>query len=142
MKRLLTSALLVLLAGTAHADGLPVEIRGLWAFEPADCSNPHSDGLLKVEANAVVFFASSYGIKRVVRRPDGSLSASGLVSNEGEAGRAPGSLKMKLIASDKLYVLDHRYHRCPKNGRATRSTGQEIHHRPGRIAPQGRGTLV
>jgi hypothetical protein len=120
MKRLLTSTLLVLLAGAAHADGLPVEIQGLWAFEPGDCSNPRSDGLLKVEANAVVFFASSYAIKRVVRRRDGSLSASGMVSNEGEAGRAWGSLTMKLVTPDKLYVLDHNYHRCPKNGPATR----------------------
>lgn len=113
MKRLLTSALLVLIAGAAHADGVPAEIRGLWAFEATDCSNPRSDGLLKVEANAVLFFASSYAIKRVVRRPDGSLSASGMVSNEGEEGRARGSLEMKLVAPDKLGVLDHSYHRCP-----------------------------
>jgi hypothetical protein len=113
MKRLLTSALLVLFAGTAHADVLPNEIQGLWAFEPADWSNPRSDGLLKVEANAVQFFASSYAIKRIVRRPDGSLSASGMVSNEGETSRARGSLTMKLIAPGKLYVLDHFYHRCP-----------------------------
>jgi hypothetical protein len=120
MKRLLASALFILLAGTAHADGLPMEIRGLWAFEPADCSNPRSDGLLKVEANAVLFFASSYAIKGVVRRPDGSLNASGMVSNEGEAGRARGSLMMKLVAPDRLGVLDHNYHRCPKNGPATK----------------------
>lgn len=120
MKRLLISALLVLLSGAAHAAGLPIEIQGLWAFEPGDCANPRSDGLLKVEANAVQFFASSYAIKRVVRQPDGSLSASGMVSNEGEAGRARGSLKMKLMAPDKLGVLDYNYHRCPKNGPATK----------------------
>jgi hypothetical protein len=103
-----------LLPGTAHADGLPKSIRGLWAFEAADCSKPGSDGLLKIGANTVTFFASAYDIKRVVRRPDGSLSASGLVSNEGEEGRDAGSLTLKPISPDNLHVLDHVYHRCPK----------------------------
>jgi hypothetical protein len=104
----------VLPLGAAHADGLPKSIRGLWAFEAADCSKPGSDGLLKIGANTVTFFASAYDIKRVVRRPDGSLRASGLVSNEGEEGRDPGSLALKLISSDKLHVLDHVYDRCPQ----------------------------
>jgi hypothetical protein len=38
----------------------------LWAFEAADCSNPHSDGLLKIEPNTVRVFASAYDIKGVV----------------------------------------------------------------------------
>jgi hypothetical protein len=102
----------VLPSGTAHADVLPKSIRGLWAFEAADCANAASDGLLKIGANTVTFFASVYDIKRVVRRPDGSLSASGLVSNEGEEGRDAGSLTLKPISPDKLHVLDHVYHRC------------------------------
>lgn len=85
MKRVLISGLLVLFQDTAHANVLPKSVQGLWAFEAADCSNPESDGLLKIGANTVTFFASAHDIKRVVRRPDGSLSASGFVSNEGEA---------------------------------------------------------
>ena len=106
--------LLVLLPGTADADVLPKEIVGLWAFEPADCADPRSEGLLKVEVKTVLFFASGYDVKRVVRRRDGSLRASGFVANEGEVGREPGALTMKLISPDKLLVLDHIYHRCGK----------------------------
>lgn len=118
LKLVLLLGPLVLLAGTAHADVLPKSIQGLWAFEPADCSNPGSDGLLKIEATTVTFFASAHEIKRVVRRPDGSLIASGFVSNEGEAGRSPGSLAMKLSSADKLHVLAHTYHRCQQGRRA------------------------
>jgi hypothetical protein len=113
MKLVLISGLLVLLSGPAYADVLPKSIRGVWAFEAADCSNPGSDGLLKIGANTARFFASAHDIKRVVRRPDGSLSASGLVSNEGEEGHDRGSLTLKLISPDRLHVLDHTYHRCP-----------------------------
>jgi len=112
-KLVLILGLLVLLPGTAHADVLPKSIQGLWAFEASDCANTRSDGLLKIGAKTVTFFASAYDVKRVVRRPDGSLSASGFVSNEGEEGRGPGSLILKLISPDKLHVLDHTYHRCP-----------------------------
>jgi len=112
-KLVLILGLLVLLSGTAHADVLPKSIQGLWGFDAADCSNPRSDGLLTIGAKTVAFFASAHDIKRVVRRPDGSLSASGFVSNEGEEGRDPGSLTLKLISPDKLRVLDHTYHRCP-----------------------------
>ena len=112
MKRFTVAAMLVLFAGTAHADVLPKEMLGLWAFEPADCSNPRSDGLVKIAPNTVRFFASNYDIKRVVRRPDGSVVATGRVSNEGEQGRGPGSLSLKLIAPDRLRALDHLYHRC------------------------------
>lgn len=113
-KPILISGLLILVSGTAHADVLPKSIWGLWAFEAADCTNPGSDGLLKIGAKTVTFFASGYDIKRVVQRADGSLSASGSVSNEGEEGRGPGSLSLKLVSPDKLHVLDHTYHRCPK----------------------------
>jgi hypothetical protein len=112
MKLFAIAGILVLLSVPAHADALPKEMLGLWAFELADCSNPGSDGFLKIEAKAVRFFASSYDIKRVLRRPDGSVSASGVVSNEGEQGRRPGSLMLKLIAPERLLALDHVYQRC------------------------------
>jgi hypothetical protein len=112
MNRFLILGMLVLCPATAHADVLPKALLGLWAFEPADCSNPRSDGLLKIEANAARFFASSHDISRIVRKPNGSLRASGLVSDEGEEGRRPGSLTLKLMSRDRLYVLDHIYYRC------------------------------
>jgi len=106
------AGMLVLFSGPAHADVLPKGMLGLWAFEPADCSNPRSDGLLKIGSNEVRFFASHYDVKRVVRRSDGSVRATGIVSNEGEQGRGPGSLTLKLTAPDRLLALDHSYHRC------------------------------
>ena len=113
-KSVLIAGLLVLLSAEVRADVLPKSIQGLWAFEPADCSDPRSEGLLKIEAKTVLFFASGYDVTRIVRRRDGSLRASGFVANEGEAGREPGSLTMKPISPDKLHVLDHIYHRCGK----------------------------
>jgi len=112
MKLFAIAGMVALFSCQAHADVLPKEIRGLWAFEPADCSNPRSDGLLKIGLNTARFFASDYEIKRVLRRPDGSLRATGIVSNEGEQGRGRGSLTLKLVAPDELRVLDHIYHRC------------------------------
>ena len=112
MKLFAIAGVLVLFSGPSHADVSPNELLGLWAFEPADCANPRSDGLLKIEPKAVRFFASGYDIKRVVRRPDGTLYVSGLVSNEGEQGRSRGSLTLKQMAPDKLRTLDHIYHRC------------------------------
>jgi hypothetical protein len=117
MKRVLIFGMLILFSGTADAaEVFPKAMRGLWAFEPADCANPDSDGLLTIGAKTVLFYASGYDIKRVVRKRDGSLRASGFVSNEGEEGRTRDALTLKLIAPDKLYVVTedgHTYHRCP-----------------------------
>ena len=115
VKCILIAALFVFLGGSADAGALPKELLGLWAFELADCADPRSEGLLKVEAKTILFFASGYDVKRVARRRDGSLRVSGFVANEGEAGREPGSLTMKLTSPDKLHVLDHTYHRCRKD---------------------------
>jgi len=41
---------------------LPQAIIGLWAYEPADCDNPDSDGHLTIEKRMVLFFASGYDI--------------------------------------------------------------------------------
>ena len=112
MKLVAIVGALVLLAGSARADVLPKALLGLWAFEPADCSNPRSEGLLKIEPKTVLFFATGYDVKRVVRRPNGSLRVTGMVADEGEHGRTPGGLTLKLMAPDKLLALDHVYHRC------------------------------
>ena len=111
MKFFAIAGTLVLFAGPAHADVLPKELPGVWGFEARDCSNPRSDGLLTI-GPTVRFFASSYDIKRVVRRSDGSLRVTGIVSNEGEQGRGPGALTLKLMAPDRLLALDRAYHRC------------------------------
>jgi hypothetical protein len=112
MKRFAIAAVLVLFSTSADADVLPNEMLGLWALEPADCSDTRSDGLLKIEPNAVRFFASSYRVRHVLRRPDGSIRASGTVANEGEPGCGAGSLTLRLIARERLRALGHVYHRC------------------------------
>ena len=118
MKRVLILGLLILLSVPGDAaEVLPKALRGLWAYEPGDCANPDRDGRLAIAARTVSFYAAGYDITRVVRKPDGSLRASGLVSNEGEPGRTRDSITLKLIAPDKLRVGTedaHIYHRCPR----------------------------
>jgi hypothetical protein len=96
---------------------LPSAIQGVWAYEPGDCDRPGSDGLLTVEDRSVVFFASAYDLRRAIRRPDGVVWASGLRSDEGEGGRTPDDLTLKLLSPDRLHVVTnspggHTYHRC------------------------------
>jgi hypothetical protein len=118
MKRILIFGLFVLLCGPAEAaEVLPKALRGLWVNAPADCANPDSDGRLAIAARTVSFYAAGYDITRVVRRRDGSLRASGLVSNEGEVGRTRDSITLKLMAPGQLRVGTedpHIYRRCPK----------------------------
>jgi hypothetical protein len=81
------------------------------------CDRPGSDGLLTVEDRSVVFFASAYDLRRAIRRPDGVVWASGLRSDEGEGGRTPDDLTLKLLSPDRLHVVTnspggHTYHRC------------------------------
>jgi hypothetical protein len=100
---------------------LPAAMQGLWAYEPDDCSNPDSDGLLTIGGRAVDFFASAYDVTGIVRRPGGAVRAFGLRSDEGEDGRKPDDLTLRLLAPDRLHVVTnspegHIYHRC-KAGR-------------------------
>lgn len=100
-----------------HAIKLPADVKGLWGYEAGDCQ-PDNDGLLTIEDRTILFFASAYDISRLVRRRDGSLRASGLRSDEGEAGRSRGAVTLKLITPDRLHVVTdgpagHVYHRCP-----------------------------
>ena len=100
-----------------RADRLPPDVKGLWAYEASDCAHPGSDGLLTIEDRSIQFFASAYEVTRVLRRGDGALRASGLRSDEGEAGRTRDAVDLKLIAPDRLHVIGndpagHVYHRC------------------------------
>lgn len=100
-----------------HLKALPPSILGLWAYEPADCDNPDSDGHLTIEGRTVLFFASGYDIERIMQRTDGSWRASGFRAEEGEAGRTRDSLTLKLVGPDQLRVVTggldgHVYHRC------------------------------
>jgi hypothetical protein len=96
---------------------LPAAMQGLWAYEPGDCGNPDSDGLMAVARRSVDFYASAYHLSRVARRADGSIRAFGLRSDQGEEGRTPDDLTLKLLAPDRLRVVTnspdgHIYHRC------------------------------
>jgi hypothetical protein len=128
MKRVVVFGLLILLPGMAGAaELLPKAMWGLWAYEPADCANLDSDGHLTIDAKTVAFYASGYDVKWVVRKRDGSLRASGLVSNEGEQGLTRDALTLKLIAPDKLHVVTedgHTYYRCPKPSKSENRNGK------------------
>jgi len=60
---------------------LPPAVHGVWAYEPADCDVPDSDGLLTIEARSVEFFASAYDLRRATRLSNGTVRASGLRSD-------------------------------------------------------------
>ncbi len=100
-----------------RANRLPSDLKGLWAYEAGDCAHLDSDGLLTIEDRSIQFFASGYEITRVTRGRNGSVRASGLRSDEGEAGRTRDAVDLKLIAPDRLHVIGsdpagHVYHRC------------------------------
>jgi hypothetical protein len=100
-----------------HANRLPPDVKGLRGYEASDCERRDSDGLLTIEDRAILFFASGYDIIRLVRRRDGSLRASGLRSEEGEAGRTRDAVTVKLLTPERLHVatrysVRHVYHRC------------------------------
>ncbi len=96
---------------------LPAAIQGVWAYEPGDCDQAESDGHLVIGGRTVDFFASAYEITRVVHRAGGRLFASGLRSDEGEGGRTPADLTLRLKGPDRLHVVTespggHVYYRC------------------------------
>ena len=71
-------ALLVVLAGTAHAaDRLPKSMLGKWASDPAACAEQSSELGMTVEPRSVLFYEHGYEIMRIARLKDGSLKASG-----------------------------------------------------------------
>ncbi len=113
----LTGIAVVAAAADAAPRSVPKSVQGLWAYEPGDCGRQDSDGLLTIGSRTVLFFASSYDVKRVVRMKDGTLKISGFVSGEGEADRERGGLSLKLLARDRLEVSTgsvHVYHRCER----------------------------
>ena len=113
MKRVLTIGLL-LWPHAAHADSLPKAMLGVWATDPAACSEQSSEIKMTVERKAVLTYEVAQTVRRIARLKDGSLRVSG--HTETDDGRAPGSLTLKLIGEDKLRVgPDQIYHRCPAN---------------------------
>lgn len=96
---------------------LPKSMLGAWTFEAGDC-DPQSEGRLTVEHRTILFFASAYDVRRIVKRSDGSLLISGLRAEEGEgSGRTRDRLTLKLIPPERLHVVTgspegHVYHRC------------------------------
>src|SRR5688572_29499099 len=100
-------------AATDAAHSVPKSLQGRWGFEPADCDKDDAEGRLIIEPRIILFYATGYDVKRVVRLKDGTLKISGFVSSEGEAGREKGGLSLKLITPDRLQVDSGTvYRRC------------------------------
>jgi hypothetical protein len=100
-----------------RAVSLPKSMLGAWAPEACDC-DPQSEGRLTIEDRTILFYASAYEVRRIERRPGGSLRISGLRAEEGEgSGRTRDSLSLKLISPHELLVVTgspegHIYRRC------------------------------
>jgi hypothetical protein len=95
------------------AHTMPKSLQGTWGFEPSDCDKDDAESRLTIEPRIILFYATGYDVKRVVRLKDGTLKITGFVSSEGEAGREKGGLSLRLLSPDRLQV-DNRtvYRRC------------------------------
>ena len=96
---------------------LPKEMHGIWGFDPESCDEENSDTRMTVSARSVEFYASSYDLKKISRRANGSVKATATTSEEGEARKRRGAIELKLVKPDRLSVktdseLSHIYSRC------------------------------
>ena len=115
MKCIVGFGLIVLLPCAAEAASLPKRMLGVWATDPAACSEQASEIKMTVEPRTVLMYEVAYTVKRIVRLRDGFLRVSG--DSVTDDGRAPHSVLLKLVG-DKLQVgkTDGQiYRRCPKS---------------------------
>jgi hypothetical protein len=82
---------------------LPKEVIGIWGFEDAE-SCKGNEFRMTASARRVEFFASAYDLRKISRRANGAVKATATTSEEGEAGKRPGTIALKLISSDKISV--------------------------------------
>jgi hypothetical protein len=109
--RIAVSALLIALAGPAHAaDRLPKSMVGKWATDLAACPEQVSEIRITVTPREVRFHEQTHVFRRVVRLKDGSFKATG-VSYDLD-GRGKTSLTLKLLAADRLQVGEETFLRC------------------------------
>lgn len=95
------------------AHTVPKSLHGTWGFEPSDCDKDDAEGRLTIEPRIVLFYATGYDVKRVVRLKDRTLKITGFVSSEGEAGHEKGGLSLRLLSPDRLQVDNGTvYRRC------------------------------
>jgi hypothetical protein len=106
--RILSAAVLLLsLTAPAMAQSaipaVPKEMHGIWGFEDAE-SCKGNEFRMTASARRVEFFASAYDLRKISRRANGAVKATATTSEEGEAGKRPGTIELKLISSDKISV--------------------------------------
>ena len=108
----------LLAAAPAHAKKrgpvLPKEFLGQWTAEKDKC-DIQSESRLVIEPDFVMFYAAGYGVRRIVKRRDGSLKIFGPRADEGEGGSTPDSVEMKLISPNELRTNGSDrpiYYRC------------------------------
>jgi hypothetical protein len=96
---------------------IPPSMIGVWAGDSKDCDNPNGESRLVVDDRFFVFFVTAYDVKRMEKRRDGAWRASGTRSDEGEGGKTPASITVKLMTPDRIKVTgsgaeDQEYDRC------------------------------
>lgn len=97
-----------------HGPALPQAFVGQWSADKGKC-DIQSESRLVIERDFVMFYAAGYSVKRIVRRPDGSLKIFGLRADEGEGGSTPDSVELKLVGPDELRTNGSDrpvYYRC------------------------------
>lgn len=80
---------------------LPSGMQGTWARETADCMDQNSDGRVVLDGDDVLFFASTWTVRRWQRSGD-LWRATARVESEGERSR--GRIALRLMSDGRLEV--------------------------------------
>jgi hypothetical protein len=90
---------------------------GIWGSSEQSCRTTDDDGLVRIEARAVVFAVSRYDLTRIAApRSDGFLRAEAIAHEEGYEQGEPTWIELKLAGENDLSIrtgtLQHPYVRC------------------------------
>lgn len=110
---------LAMLATPAQAASLPEGMRGIWGYEPRACTVASDDGRVEIGPDFVYFFASYCSVESHRRLGDGTLVTRGQCRGEGEETVEPGSIRLRLVARDRLFIAQdggegHVFQRCER----------------------------
>ncbi len=112
------AGLFAALAYARELEAVPGAMIGTWGWDGESCRR-EDDGRVTVSATSVAFFAASYDVQSIVDEGDGTIRVTGIVHEEGEPETARGTVRLKLVADGRLWVLtdtglDHVYSFCPQ----------------------------
>jgi len=100
----------------AGAGPIPVELRGAWAIEPADCTRDPALTRIAVSQNGVNFYEGRSEVVSGTAPHDGALTMEVDHSAEGQTARETHNLALDSATAKLTYRrrgADYVYTRCP-----------------------------